>query len=204
MSCELLTGRKILLVEDHDGFRSLLTAFLLRYGALITACASISAAIDSVTRARPDLVITDIGLSDGDGFQLLRVIQKLDLESGTKTPVLAMSAHADLILGNGLQTLAFQTSCASRRSEQLLPPACDVPELLDKIIAEAALPSEPLAVVAARLHLRLVRVHPFRDGNGRTARLASTLLLVRGGVRSTLLMAVEQHSTGILQLMSMS
>ena len=99
MARELLAGRKILLVEDHEGFRSLLTAFLLRYGALVTACASISAAIDSVTRTRPDLVITDIGLSDGDGFELLRVIQKLDLESGTKTPVLAMSAHADLILG---------------------------------------------------------------------------------------------------------
>jgi hypothetical protein len=75
---ELLVGRKILLVEDQDGFRSLLTAFLSRYGALVTECASISVAFDSVTRARPDLVITDIGLSDGDGFQLLRVIKKLD------------------------------------------------------------------------------------------------------------------------------
>jgi len=107
MARELLTGRKILLVEDHDGFRSLLTAFLLRYGALITACASISAAIDSVTRARPDLVITDIGLSDGDGFQLLRVIKKLDLESGTNTPLLAMSAHADLILGQRAADAGF-------------------------------------------------------------------------------------------------
>ena len=119
MARELLTGRKIFLVEDHDGFRSLLTAFLLRYGALITACASISAAIDSVTRARPDLVITDIGLSDGDGFQLLRVIKKLDLKSGTNTRVLGMSAHADLMVGHVLQTLAFQTSCAnpSRRTD---------------------------------------------------------------------------------------
>jgi len=107
MARELLTGRKIFLVEDHDGFRSLLTAFLLRYGALITACASISAAIDSVTRARPDLVITDIGLSDGDGFQLLRVIKKLDLKSGTNTRVLGMSAHAELMVGQRAADAGF-------------------------------------------------------------------------------------------------
>ena len=101
MARELLAGRKLLVVEDHDDFLSLLTAFLFRCGALVTACASISAAIDSVTRARPDLVITDIGLSDGDGFQLLRVIKNLDLKSGTNTPVLAMSAHADLKMGQG-------------------------------------------------------------------------------------------------------
>lgn len=107
MARELLTGRKILLVEDDDGLRSLLTAFLFQYGALVTACASISAAIDSGTRARPDLVITDIGLSDGDGFQLLRVIKKLDLKSGANTPVLAMSAHADLIMGQRTADAGF-------------------------------------------------------------------------------------------------
>src|ERR1700751_5846886 len=107
MARELLTGRKNLLVEDHDDFLSLLTAFLFRCGALVTACPSISAAIDSVTRARPDLVITDIRLSDGDGRQLLRVIKNLDRASGTDTPVLAMSAHADLILGQRAANAGF-------------------------------------------------------------------------------------------------
>jgi CheY-like chemotaxis protein len=107
MARELLTGRKILLVEDHNGLLSLLTGFLFRYGALVTGCASISAAIDSVTKVRPDLVITDICLLDGDGFQLLRVIKKLDLESGTDTPVLAMSAHADLLLGQRAADAGF-------------------------------------------------------------------------------------------------
>ena len=107
MARKLLTGRKILLVEDHDGLRTLLTAFLFRSGALVTSCASISAAIDFVTKARPDLVIADIGLPDGDGFQLLRVIKKLDLNSGTNTPVLAMSARADLILGRRAADAGF-------------------------------------------------------------------------------------------------
>ena len=107
MARELLTGRKILLVEDHDHFLSLLTGFLSQYGALVTACASISAAIDSVTRARADLVITDICLLDGDGFQLLTVVKKLDLESGRDTPVLAMSAEADLMLGRRAADAGF-------------------------------------------------------------------------------------------------
>ncbi len=107
MARELLTGRKILLVEDHDHFLSLLSGFLSRYGALVTGCASISAAIDSVTRARADRVITDICLLDGDGFQLLTVVKKLDLESGRDTPVLAMSAHADLMLGQRAADAGF-------------------------------------------------------------------------------------------------
>lgn len=40
--------------------------------------------------------------------------------------------------------------------------------------------SEPVAL-AAEFHARLVTIHPFVDGNGRTARLASNLLLMRHG-----------------------
>lgn len=53
--------------------------------------------------------------------------------------------------------------------------------------------TEPIAIVATRLHLNLLTVHPFRDGNGCTARLVATLWLVRGGFRSTLFTAVEEH-----------
>ncbi len=48
-------------------------------------------------------------------------------------------------------------------------------------------------LAAARAHLELVLVHPFTDGNGRTARLLSSLLLIRAGYHSTLFTAVEQH-----------
>ena len=50
----------------------------------------------------------------------------------------------------------------------------------------------PLVRVAL-LHLNLVAVHPFLDGNGRTARVLSTLELMRSGVRAPELLSVEMY-----------
>ena len=62
------------------------------------------------------------------------------------------------------------------------PPPGDVPELMRSFVGwlggHAATPAPVLAAVA---HLEFVAVHPFNDGNGRTARALSRLLLVRGG-----------------------
>jgi hypothetical protein len=74
------------------------------------------------------------------------------------------------------------------------PSSGEVPALVDKALDRIGRSSETPAVAAARLHLSILRIHPFTDGNGRTARLAASLLLVRNGFRSTLLSAVEEHS----------
>jgi len=62
------------------------------------------------------------------------------------------------------------------------PPSGDVPELMrglaDWLGADA---STAVPVRAALAHLEFVAIHPFNDGNGRTARALSRLLLVRGG-----------------------
>jgi len=50
----------------------------------------------------------------------------------------------------------------------------------------------PLLRVAL-LHLNLVAIHPFLDGNGRTARVLSTLELMRSGVRAPELLSVESY-----------
>lgn len=69
----------------------------------------------------------------------------------------------------------------------------DIPGLVETALSRAADGVEPGPLAAARLHLELLLVHPFRDGNGRTARLAASWSLIRSGYRSTLLTAVEQH-----------
>ena len=40
---------------------------------------------------------------------------------------------------------------------------------------------EPAPAASFEAHFRLVAIHPFSDGNGRTARLLMNLLLLRGG-----------------------
>lgn len=105
-----------------------------------------------------------------------------------------MDAHAlgeihDAAVGGA----AFRTVELTVGGNHRLRSPSEVPELVDKALAQAASSAEPLPVVASRLHLSLLTIHPFLDGNGRTARLAATLWLVRGGFRSTLFTAVEQH-----------
>ncbi|QYU70158.1 Fic family protein [Leptolyngbya sp. 15MV] len=67
----------------------------------------------------------------------------------------------------------------------------------------AAAPSAPLTAIEA--HRRLVDIHPFNDGNGRTARLLMNLLLLRGGYppvairpdeRPAYIAALQAHQAG--------
>lgn len=67
-------------------------------------------------------------------------------------------------------------------SETKFPSALDVPQLMANFgMSLSHLPATPASAFAA--HFNLVRIHPFADGNGRTARLLMNLLLVRGGYR---------------------
>ena len=64
------------------------------------------------------------------------------------------------------------------------PPHYRVPELMaafaEWLDSEATLELHPV-VRAAEMHYRFVSIHPFRDGNGRTARLLMNLSLLRDG-----------------------
>ena len=73
------------------------------------------------------------------------------------------------------------------------PTPGELPQLVVRSLERAVDGAEPPVLAAARLHLELLLIHPFADGNGRTARLASAYLLMRAGFRSTLFTAVEQH-----------
>lgn len=86
----------IVIVDDNDGLRFSLTEFLARLGATVIAC---SDAIDGLAAVRvhhPDLVLSDIGLPNRDGFLLLQDIRSLAGEHGGEVPVIAMTAFADI------------------------------------------------------------------------------------------------------------
>lgn len=67
-------------------------------------------------------------------------------------------------------------------TDVILPSPLKVPELMEEflrwLVADHA---EHIATIAAEAHYRLVSIHPFVDGNGRTARLLMNLLLVQEG-----------------------
>jgi Fic family protein len=70
------------------------------------------------------------------------------------------------------------------------PDAVEVPQLMESLVKWAGRQRKSLHVVelAAVLHHRLVHVHPFFDGNGRTARLAMNVLLMKAGFPMALIL----------------
>jgi len=66
-------------------------------------------------------------------------------------------------------------------SQATLPDPIKVPELMEQLIDWLHQTKENSVHVATDFHLKLVTIHPFVDGNGRTARLIMNLILIQSG-----------------------
>jgi Fic family protein len=92
-----------------------------------------------------------------------------------------------LVLAGIEDTMAGQYRAGQVRiagSRYLPPPPQEVPRRMKEFLAwleYAEVPDLHPVFVAAKAHLELVTIHPFVDGNGRTARLLQNLLLMRRG-----------------------
>ena len=65
----------------------------------------------------------------------------------------------------------------SGHAEYIPPEYSDIPELLDELVSYVNTTEDHPLIVAAIVHYQLVTIHPFEDGNGRTARLMSGYIL---------------------------
>lgn len=78
----------------------------------------------------------------------------------------------------------------------LPPEARDVPALMAALVDWANRAEKeglPVPLVAALVHYQFVTIHPYYDGNGRTARLLATFILHRGGYGLNGLFSLEEH-----------
>jgi Fic family protein len=76
------------------------------------------------------------------------------------------------------------------------PEAKDVPELMSEMIRWVKLAKKekiPVPIIAALLHYQFVTIHPYFDGNGRTARLLVTFILQRDGYGLNGFFSMEEH-----------
>jgi PAS domain S-box-containing protein len=88
-----LSGLKVLVVDDEADARSLLTAILNQSGAETKTAGSISEALSVLNNWRPDVLVSDIGMPDGSGYDLLREIRSHS--TGTaRFPAVALTAYA--------------------------------------------------------------------------------------------------------------
>ncbi|MBD1940911.1 response regulator, partial [Coleofasciculus sp. FACHB-712] len=90
----LLDGVRVLVVDDDTDTREFLTFMLEQYGAEAIAAASAQEAFERIPQVRPDVLVSDIGMPDEDGYSLLGKVRKLDATQGGETPAIALTAYA--------------------------------------------------------------------------------------------------------------
>jgi PAS domain S-box-containing protein len=89
-----LSGLKILAVDDEADAREFLKTALEQYGAVTVTAASSREAIQLMQSAKPDVLLSDIGMPGEDGYTLIRRIRQLPPEQGGQIPAAALTAYA--------------------------------------------------------------------------------------------------------------
>ncbi len=89
-----LEGLRLVVVDDEPDALDLVSEVLRAQGAEVHAASSAREAIAMVTGTRPDVVVSDIGMPETDGFTLIRQIRALSPNRGGGTPALALTAYA--------------------------------------------------------------------------------------------------------------
>ena len=89
---------RILVVDDEENIRFLVTTALNLSGLETVTAASGFEALDQIYRERPDLIVLDVMLPDMDGFAILRRLR----DQGNQTPIIFLTARdqsADRVKG---------------------------------------------------------------------------------------------------------
>ncbi len=89
---ESLSGIRILVVDDEQDTCEFLDRFLGGYGAQVVVARSATQALSHI--ADVDIVVSDIGLPDVDGYELMHRVRMLPPSSGGTVPAIALTAYA--------------------------------------------------------------------------------------------------------------
>lgn len=89
-----LAGVKVLIVDDDADSRDFVVLVLEEEGAEAIAVSSAFEALQVLTQAKLDVLISDISMPDMDGYMLIRHVRTLTPEAGGQIPAIALTAYA--------------------------------------------------------------------------------------------------------------
>jgi len=87
-----LRGLDLLVVDDQTDARELISQLLVECGASVRQAASATEAIREFIARTPDVLLSDIGMPESDGYELIREIRRLAPSEGGAVPALALTA----------------------------------------------------------------------------------------------------------------
>jgi CheY-like chemotaxis protein len=85
---------RILIVDDETDALDLISMELAQHGARVTGAASAEEALQSLSRETFDVLISDIGMPQMDGYDLIRQVRKQEAATEKAIPAIALTAYA--------------------------------------------------------------------------------------------------------------
>ena len=103
-----LSGIRVLLVDDDTDSRELIAFVLEQAGAIVTSAASAVEALEVFAPTQPDVLVSDIGMPDMDGYMLMQQIRALTPEPSAQIPAIALTAYAGEVNEQQAHSAGFQ------------------------------------------------------------------------------------------------
>jgi CheY-like chemotaxis protein len=97
VSAPALSGVRILVVEDDPDSREVAALILSNHGARVCAVAGGKEGLESLGESPPDIVISDIGMPEMDGYEFIRAVRTLPPARGGAVPAIALTAFTQQI-----------------------------------------------------------------------------------------------------------
>jgi PAS domain S-box-containing protein len=91
-----LNGLRVLVVDDERDSRELVGVVLMVRGAEVVCLGSAKEALEEMQRQPFDVLVSDIGMPEMDGYGLINKIRELPVERGGRIPAVALTAYAGL------------------------------------------------------------------------------------------------------------
>ena len=91
---QALEGLKVLVVDDEADTRSLLNAILTGSGGEVRCCCSAANAMEEFDQWIPDVLVSDIGMPDEDGYALIKKLRQQKSKRVRGIPAIALTAYA--------------------------------------------------------------------------------------------------------------
>jgi CheY-like chemotaxis protein len=107
-----LQGLRVLMVDDDGDCCELVSVLFSLYGADMTTCSSVQAALERFAVLQPQLLLSNIAMPLQDGYALIQAIRALSKEQGGQMPAIALTAFADTVTQQKVLAAGFDCHIA--------------------------------------------------------------------------------------------
>ena len=103
-----LNGVRVLIVDDDVDSREVIAALLALRGAEAKSAGTVREALEVLTSWKPDVLVSDIGMPEQDGYDLIRELRSRERRDGGQIPAIALTGYAGLEEGERAISSGYQ------------------------------------------------------------------------------------------------